>query len=158
MAFTVTKVDMWAGEIADRVGGLAAVLGPLAEAGADLEVVVARRQAGNPGKGVVFVGPLTGAKVRKAAQAAGLAKATDLVALRVEGPNKPGECHRLTQRLAEAGLNLRGLAATALGNKFSISLGFDNAADAAKAARILRTAGTPSPKAAGGKKKAAAKR
>ncbi|HEV3258420.1 MAG TPA: ACT domain-containing protein [Gemmataceae bacterium] len=141
MAYTVNLVDMWSGEIADRAGGLAAKLEPLAGAGADLEVVVARRQAHKPGKGVVYLGPVVGAKARKAAQAAGLTRASDLVALRVEGPNKPGESHRLTRLLADAGINLRGLAATVIGNKFVASLGFDTDADAGKAARLLRSAG-----------------
>jgi hypothetical protein len=141
MAYTVNKVDMWTGEIADRVGGLAAKLEALAAAGADLEVVVARRQPQAPGKGVVFLGPIAGAKAQKAARAARLTRAADLVALRVEGPDKPGECHRLVRLLAEAGLNLRGLAATTLGSKFAVSVAFDNAADAAKAARIIRAVG-----------------
>src|SRR6516225_5680980 len=114
MAYTVNKVDMWAGEIDDRVGGLAAKLEALANAGADLEVVVAR---GQPGKGVVFLGPVKRGKPQEAAQAAGLAKANDLVSLKVKGTNKPGACHRLTRLLADAGINLRGLAATAMGAK-----------------------------------------
>jgi hypothetical protein len=140
VAFTVNKVDIWTGEIEDRVGGLAKALGALADAGANLEVVVARRQPHQPGKGVVFLGPVDGAKARKAAAAAGLSKATNLVALRVEGPNKRGECHLLARLLADAGINLRGLAATASGRKFVLSVGFDNALDAGKAARLLRAA------------------
>src|SRR5262249_21507787 len=126
MAFNANKVEMWTGEISDRVGGLAAVLAPLAEAGVDLEVVVARRQPGMPGKGVVFLGPIKGAKAQQAAATAGLKKTPDLAALRVDGPNKPGECQRLTKLLADAGINLRGLAATVVGDKFTISLGFDS--------------------------------
>jgi hypothetical protein len=141
MAYTVSKVDMWTGEIRDRVGGLAEKLEALAEAGADLEVVVARRQPQQPGLGVVFLGPIKGSKAQKAAQAAGLNKATDLVALRVEAPNKPGEGHRMAQMLADAGLNLRGLSATLLGSKFVAALAFDNAADADRAARILKAGG-----------------
>jgi hypothetical protein len=138
MAYTVNKVDIWTGEIDDRVGGLAAKLEALANAGADLEVVVARRQPHRPGKGVVFLGPVAGAKAQKAATAAGLSKATDMAALRVEGPNKPGDCHRLAHLLAEAGINLRGLTATTVGKKYVLALGFDSASDAEKAARLLR--------------------
>jgi hypothetical protein len=141
MAYTVNKVDMWSGAIDDRVGGLAAKLEPLANARVDLEVAIARRQPHLPGKGAVFVGPVTGAKAQKAAEAAGLTKATDLAGLRVEGPNKPGESHRLTRLLADAGINLRGLSAIALGNKFVAALAFDNEADASKAASVLRGAG-----------------
>jgi hypothetical protein len=141
MAYTVNKVDMWTGEIDDRVGGLAAKLDALATAGADLEVVVARRQPHQPGKGVVFLGPVKRGKPQEAAQAAGLAKASNLVGLRVEGTNKPGECHRLTRLLADAGINLRGLTATAMGGKFAVSLGLDSDADASKAVSVLQAAG-----------------
>jgi hypothetical protein len=141
MAYTVSKVTMWTGEIEDQVGALAAKLEPLANAGVDLEVVVARRQPDKPGKGVMFAGPLTGAKAEKAAAATGLTKATNLVALRVEGTNKPGECQRLTRLLADAGINLRGLSAVALGSKFVTALAFDNDAAANKAAGLLRAAG-----------------
>jgi hypothetical protein len=142
MAFTANKVEMWTGEIDDRVGGLAAALQPLAEAGVDLEVVVARRQPGMPGKGVLFLGPIKGAKGEQAAAKAGLRKATDLVGLRVDGPNKPGECQRLARQLADAGINLRGLSATVIGNKFTIALGFDSDADATKAAQVLKGSGS----------------
>jgi len=137
MAYTVNKVEMWSGEIDDRAGGLAQKLDALADAGVDLEVVVARRQPHLRGKGIVLLGPVTGAQAKAAAGSVGLSLASDVVALRVEGPNKPGECRRITRLLADAGINLRGLAATTLGSKFAVSLGFDNAADADKAAKIL---------------------
>ena len=142
MAYTINKVDIWSGEIADRVGGLAVKLDPLADAGANLDVVIARRQPNQPGQGVVFLGPVTGARAQKAAAAAGLSKTTVLAALRVEGPNKAGECRRIARLLADAGLNLRGLSAVSLGNKFVAFLAFDNAADAASAARLLRAGGS----------------
>jgi hypothetical protein len=108
-------VEIWAGEIEDHVGGLTTCLEPLGDAGADLQVVIARRRPDVPGKGVVFVGPVSGKKARQAAEVAGLHKAGDLVALHVEGANKPGECRRLTGVLAEAGINLSGLSALAIG-------------------------------------------
>ena len=138
MPYTVNKVDMWIGRIEDRVGGLAAKLVVLADSGADLELVIARRQRHMPGKGVVFVGPVTGAKAKKAAREAGLRRASDMVALRIEGQNKPGEGSRITRLLADAGLNLRGLSALVHGKKFVAFLAFDHEADATKAARLLR--------------------
>jgi hypothetical protein len=63
MAFTVNRVVMWQREVDDRVEGLARKLEPLASAGADLEVLVARRQPHVPGTGVVFLGPLKSAAV-----------------------------------------------------------------------------------------------
>src|SRR5262245_46669417 len=141
MAYTVSKVDVWTAEIEDRVGGLAAKLEALADAGADLEMVIARRQPLQPGKGIVFLGPVKGAKAQKAAQAAGLTKSTELAALCVEGPNKPGEGHRMARLLAGEGLNLRGLSALVVGSKFVAALAFDSDADADKAAQALRGAG-----------------
>ena len=145
MANNVSKIDVWTAEIEDRVGGVAAKLEPLASAGVDLQFVIARRQPHLPGKGVVFLSGVSGAKAAKAAAAAGLVKAGDLAALRVEGPNKPGSCHQVTRVLADAGISLRGLSASVIGNRWVVFLAFDNADDAAKAARLLR--------AGGGKKK-----
>ncbi len=136
MSYTVSKVEMWTGEIEDRVGGLRAKLATLADAGVDLEIVVARRQPA--GRGVAFLGPVKGAKAQKAAAAAGLTRAPDLVALRVEGPNKPGDCHQLTCLLADAGISLRGLTATVCGSRYVLALAFDSEADAVKAAGLLK--------------------
>ena len=81
MSYTVSKVEMWTGQVEDRVGGLSAKLAALADAGVDLEIVVARRQPG--GGGVAFLGPVKGAKAQKAAAAAGLTPAPNLFGLRV---------------------------------------------------------------------------
>ena len=141
MGYNVSKFDVWTGEINDRVGGLASALGPLSTAGADLAFVVARRQPNKPGRGVVFIGGVSGAKATKAAASARLAKSNEMAALRVEETNKPGSCHRMTRLLAIAGINLRGLSATVIGKKCVYILAFDGTADADRAARVLRAAG-----------------
>lgn len=138
MAVTIQKVDVWSGEIRDEVGGLAAVLDPLAAAGADLAFLVARRQRDKPGTGIVFLGGLKGAKQTAAAQKAGLAKAGDISALLAEAPNKPGLANKLIEKLAEARINLRGLSASVTGNKCVIVFAFDSVADRDNAAKILR--------------------
>jgi hypothetical protein len=141
MPYTISKVDVWTRAIDDRAGSLAAVLEPLANAGVDLMFLIARRRTLVPGKGVVFLGGISGAKGAKAAAAAGLTKATDITGLRVEGANRPGDCHRVTRLLADAGINLRGVSASVIGRKYVLILGFDSAADAAEATRLLRAAG-----------------
>jgi len=138
MALKVSRVDTWAATIEDRPGGLAEKLAPLAEAGANLEFVIARRSPEKPGTGVVFVTPIKGAKQVKAAQAAGFARTTSLHTLRVEGPDRPGQGAALAQVAAAAGINLRGVAAAAIGRRFVVHIAFDTAADAAKAARLLK--------------------
>jgi len=86
----------------------------------------------------MFVTPLKGAKQIKAAEAAGFEKTGSLHSLRVEGADKPGMGAKLTRALAEAGINLRGLSAAALGKQYVTHLALDTAQDAAKAATVLK--------------------
>jgi hypothetical protein len=141
MALTVERVDVWAASIKDQPGGLAEKLAPLAEAGADLEFVVARRAPDKPGAGVVFVTPLRGDAQAAAGAKAGFAVADSLHSMRVEGVNKPGIGAELTKKLADAGVNLRGLSAAVIGERFITYLALDTAEDARKAISLLQ--GTP---------------
>jgi hypothetical protein len=140
MAYEVTKVEVWTREIDDRAGSLAAALEPLAKAGVDLVFMIARRYTHVAGKGVVFVGGIAG-PATKAAETAGFKRASGLVGLRVEGPNKPGDAYEVAKLLSGAGINLRGVSATVIGPKYVQIMAFDSAADADKAASVLRGAG-----------------
>jgi hypothetical protein len=140
MAYNVKKVDVWAGEVADRPGGLAATVAALSGAGANLEFLIARRAADKPGTGVVFVTPIKGAKQKSAAQGAGLATTDSLHSVRVEGPDRAGLGAKMTQALSDAGINLRGVSAAALGRRAVSYFAFDSAADADTAIRVLRKA------------------
>jgi hypothetical protein len=137
MNLTVTKMDVWAAQIEDKPGGLAKLLGALADAGANLECVVARRDPSKAGKGVAFLTPGKGANVVKAAKAEGLAPAEKLATLKVEGNDAPGLGFRITSAIADSGVNLRGVSGAVVGRKFVVWLGFDGNADADKAARAL---------------------
>ena len=138
MKLNVSRTDTWAATIEDRPGGLADKLAALAEAGANLEFLIARRAPEQRGNGVVFITPLKGAKQIRAAQTAGFQKTERLHSLRVEGADKPGMGAKLTRALAEAGLNLRGLSAAAIGKRYVTLLALDSAQDAAKAAAVLK--------------------
>ena len=138
MAYTVKKVDVWAGEIADRPGGLASTLTSMNKAGANIEFVVARRAPEKPGTGVVFLTPLKGVKQKTAAQQAGLATSAGLHSVRVEGPDRAGLGAKMTDALAGAGINVRGISAAALGRRAVSYLAFDSAADADAAVKILK--------------------
>jgi hypothetical protein len=138
MKFKVNRTDVWATSIDDRPGGLAEKIGALAAAGANLEFIIARRTPEQPGKGVVFVTPIKGTKQTKAATEAGFQTTENLHSLRIEGADKPGLGAAMTKALAEAGVNLRGLSAAAMGKKFLAHLAFDSAEDAAKATAILK--------------------
>jgi predicted amino acid-binding ACT domain protein len=141
MSLTVTKVDVWAGQIEDKPGGLATVLGAISGAGGNLECVIARRDPTKPGAGVAFATPVKGAGVRKAAKAAGLAPAANIATLKVEGDDAAGLGHRIMSAIAGAGVNVRGASGAVIGRKFVVYLGFDVPADATKAARALKALG-----------------
>ncbi|MCX5759192.1 MAG: amino acid-binding protein [Candidatus Hydrogenedentes bacterium] len=138
MAYSIAKAQVMVGGIEDRPGGLAEKLALLAEAGANLEFVLARRDV--PGKGLLFVAPVEGAKQSKAAKQAGLLKSDSLQALRIEGPDKAGLGAKMTKALAEAGINLRGLSAMAINRRTVFYAAFDNKSDVAKGQRILAKA------------------
>lgn len=136
MAYTINSVEVWTGSVEDRPGGLAEKLENLAGSGASLEFVLARRDA--PGKGVLFVAPLKGAKQIKAAKEAGLAKSDSLTALRLEGGDASGVGAKITRAMAEAKINVRGLSAATIGRRAVVYVAFDGKKDAAKARGVLK--------------------
>lgn len=141
MALKVTKTEMWSIPIDDRAGGAAEKIEPLAGAGANFEFVFARRTPEQPGKGVVFVAPVKGAKVVQAAKSAGFEKPATIHGLRLEGSDKPGIVAKVMRTLADAGISFRGVSASAVGRKFVCYVALDNATDAARAASLLRKLG-----------------
>lgn len=138
MKLDVTRVKVWAASMKDRPGALAEKLSALADKGANLGFVIARRDASKPGTGVVFVTPLKGSAQIAAARKAGFKVTKSLHSVRVEGRDAPGLGAKLTGALAEAGINLRGLSAAAIGRKAVVHIALDKPADAAKAVRILK--------------------
>jgi hypothetical protein len=141
MGFKLDRVHVWSGEIADEAGGMAGKLAFLAQAGANLEYIFTLRRPDKPGTGILFIAPVTGAAQVRAARSAGLTETHNPVVLRVEGDNEAGLAHRLTQRWAQACINLQGLTMAVLGRKFVGYAAFDTSDDANKAAQILADLG-----------------
>jgi hypothetical protein len=137
MALSVKKVDVWVADIQDEPGGLSRVLGALGDAGASVECVIARRKD-SAGSGVVFISPLKGKRATDAARNAGLTMASDIGTLKVEGADQPGLGGRITQAIADANINLKGVSAAVIGNKFVAYLGFNSEADATRAMAALK--------------------
>src|SRR5260221_982541 len=90
MVLKVGRVDVWTGTIEDRPGGAAATLDALSQAGANLEMVLARRAPQQPGKGGLFGSPGKTSKALKAAEGPGLRKAIGIHSLRIQGGDKAG--------------------------------------------------------------------
>ncbi len=130
-------------DIEDQPGGLSKTLAALRDAGADLDFVVARRSPEKPGSGVVFVTPLRGDKEIAAAAEIGFNVTNSLHSIRAEGQNAPGVTAYLTDALAAAEINLRGLSAATIGTKFILYIALDTPQDADKAVKILQHAQAP---------------
>jgi hypothetical protein len=149
MPIKITRTEIWTGDILDEPGGLAALLTPLADAGADLRCVIARRKHDRPAapqSGVVYLTPVTGKKAHTAAYGVNLRPCPEIATLRVEGLNKQGLGRQITQAIADAGINMRGLSAFVLGKNFVAYLGFDSPADADRATTAIKSLGRTRPR------------
>lgn len=140
MDLFVERVDVWAATIEDKPGGLADVLAVLRDAGANLQSVIARRAHDQPGKGVLFVTPLQSDMEIRAASEVGFNVTHTLHSVRVLGRDRPGIAAELTQRLAGAGINLRGFSASVIGNQFIAYVAVDSLQDANQVIELLKKA------------------
>src|ERR671936_258823 len=138
MAIKASRIDVWMTVIDERAGGAAEKLEALAKAGADLEVVFARRTPEHAGQGILFAGPIEGAKVTRAAQEAGFKRSENIHGVRIEGSDKPGLGARISRAVADSGVSMRGMNAMAIGKNFLSFLALDSADDAAKVVKALR--------------------
>lgn len=133
----VEREEVWAASIGDKPGALGQKLTALAEAGADLDFIIARRSTEKPGTGVVFVTPLRGDKEIQAATSLGFTVTQHLHSVRIEGANEPGLAGKLAQQIGNAGINLRGLSGAVIGTQFVLHAGVETAEDAAKVMKLL---------------------
>ena len=138
MVLKATKADVWAVSIDDRAGGVAEKLEPLVEAGANFEMVFARRTPERPGKGMLIVTPVKGAKVSRAARDIGMGIPKSIHTVRIEGTDQPGLGARIARALGDAGVSFRGICGIAIGRKFVSYIACDRAQDQTKAIAALR--------------------
>jgi hypothetical protein len=136
----VKKVDVWLTTMENKPGMLARKLAGLADAGANLEFIFARRTRDTPPQGLVFVAPIRGRRQIKAAKELGFTLSNKLHTLRLEGKDRPGLAAQVAGTIGAADINLRGFSAAVIGPRYVVYLGFDTAADMQKAQRILTTA------------------
>jgi hypothetical protein len=114
-------------------------LAPLAEAGADLQVVMGYHYHGAGDMAAIEVYPVSGKKAKTAAEAAGLC-ASAIPTLLVEGDNKAGLGAAVAQAIAEAGINVGFLVAQVIGRKFSAVIGFEDEAASRQASTLIKKA------------------
>jgi hypothetical protein len=138
MDLIVEKEDVWIASLEDKPGALAAKLIALADAGADLDFVIARRSPERPGMGVVFVTPLQGDAELKAASEVGFSAINRLHSVRVEGDNEPGIAGKITDKLAGRGINLRGFSGAVISKRFVLHMAFDTVELQEKAIQVIK--------------------
>ncbi|MGH7898067.1 MAG: hypothetical protein ACREQQ_08945 [Candidatus Binatia bacterium] len=138
MAVTVKKVVLWRTEVPNDTGKLAHVLDPLADADANLRVVMGYG-LGDSGLAAIELFPVSGKKAVAAAQAAGLS-ASPIACLLAEGDDRAGLGRDIARAIADSGVNIHFLIAETVGRKFSAVLGFGSDSDAAAAAKAIKSA------------------
>jgi len=143
MAIAVKKVALWRKEVANDPGVLANVLQPLAEAGANLRVVMGYTIPGQADRAAIEVFPISGKRVSDAASRAGLG-ASPIACLLVEGDDRAGLGSDMARAIADSGVNISFVMAETIGRRFSAVFGFHSDADAASAAKAIKSAAKPS--------------
>jgi hypothetical protein len=139
MAVTVKAIKLWRREVENKPGSLAETLEPLADADADLQVVMGYRYPGHEEKAAIELHPVAGKKLTAAAQRAGLRDAS-IATLLVQGDNRPGLGHAIARAIADGGINLDFLVAQVIEGSYSAVLGFGSEADLKKAAPLINKA------------------
>jgi hypothetical protein len=139
MAVTVKRITLWRKEVPHQAGVLAEVLGPLAQAGVNLRVVMGYAFPGEPGRAAIEVFPISGKKAASAATAAGLS-ASPIACLLVEGDDRAGLGADMAGAIGEAGVSISFVMAETVGRKFSAVFGFASDADAAAATKAIKAA------------------
>lgn len=139
MAISVKRVSLWRASVDNRPGALARILAGQAAAGANLEVVMGYAVPGERAHAVVEIHPVKAKKAMAAAQATGLS-ASSTPTLLVSGDDRAGLGHAMTQAIADAGINMSFMIAQVVGRRYSAVFGFENDADAAQAASLIKKA------------------
>lgn len=137
MALKMNRIQVWTCEIPDRPGTAAGKLALLNRAGAELAFILTRPVTGHPDVTALFVAPIQGAEQIEAAEKAGLEPSRKLAMLCVEGRNRSGISYDIMSRIAVAGINLRGISISAIGDQFIAYLAVDDLDTVTQVIQIL---------------------
>jgi len=97
------------------------------------------RYPGQESKAAIELYPVTAMKSVAAAKEAGLTTSS-IQAFLVEGDNRPGLGHAISQAIADEGINMDFVVAQVIGRKYSAIFGFESEADATKGAAAIKKA------------------
>jgi hypothetical protein len=140
MPVSVKRITLWRTELDNKPGALAALMQPLASAGANLKVVMGyRHTAAKQGKAIVEIYPVSGRKVTGAAEAAGL-NGSSIPTLLVEGEDRPGLGSAIASGISAPGVNIAFFMAQVVGERYSAVIGFESEEDLGKATPAIKKA------------------
>ena len=139
MAVSVKKVTLWRTEVENKPGALSGVLAPLAEVGADLQVVMGYRYPDEENKAAIEICTVSGKKPALAAGKAGLTAST-IPTLLVHGDNRPGMGYVIAKAISEAGINVMFLVAQVIDARFSAVIGFEEEEASKQATTLIKKA------------------
>ncbi|HEY3056372.1 MAG TPA: hypothetical protein VGK31_10635 [Thermoanaerobaculia bacterium] len=137
MTISVQKINLWRGEAEDQPGTLAEIMEQIVRSGSGLEVVMGYSYPGEKRTAVIELFPVSGARTASAAQQAGLARSAKPTLL-IQGDDRVGLSDTFYRAIAEAGLNIDFLVAQAVGEHFSVVVGFATESDADRAAKLIK--------------------
>lgn len=137
VAISVDKIHLWRGEVPDRPGTLASTMGALAASAAGLKVIMGYSYpgGGEGRKAILELFPVTGTAT--AAQRADLT-ASMKPTLLISGDDRLGLSEAFYRAIAEEGINIDFLVAQALGDHYSVVIGFATEAEADRAAALVQ--------------------
>jgi len=158
MAVSVKKAVLWRRDLENRPGTLADALRPFADGKVNLQVVMGYVMPGAKAQAALEVYPVTGKKAEVAAKAAGMEPMTGTAALVVEGDDQVGLGYRMASALAAENVNINFSIIQVIGKRFTGVFGFDTAALADKAMKLIKAAAAVTKKKPAAKKKTATKR
>ncbi len=137
MAISVKRISLWRREVEDRPGMLAQTLEPLANAGANLQVIMSYHIGE---KAAIEVFPVAGNRAMNAARQGGLAESGPPAVL-VTGDNRPALAHSMARAIADQGINIHFLVAQVIGGRYTAVFGFGTDDDASRAMEVIKKAG-----------------
>ncbi len=139
MNVQIRKGQPWSVELPDRAGAAAATLDVLTRAGVAPTLLFTRLHPRKHNVPVLYLAPIVGPDQTRAAQDAGLAPASDVALLVVEGINHAPLAYEIMSRLAVATLPVLCLAVVPDGDRLVASIAFESQDAAALALQVLAT-------------------
>lgn len=147
MSIEIKRATLWSIETPNTPGAMAHALRPLADGGANLDLVMGYANSDKTNV-TIEVFPVTTPRAKKAARDAGFSK-SDFPCLVVTGKNRTGIGRDISAALSEASINVNFFSAQVLGTQYVGLFSFEAESEANLAVRVLKKSLAKKPAAKG---------